>query len=258
MLAHINRGIGNLTLGQLTPEKIIAYVISRGYGSATAAMELSTLGTALKIAKVVWKMPIKPGLVEDARVTLRLIGKVGKPKKRDRRPTEHESEQICKYFDSKSALPMRDIIWFAIHTAMRLGEIFALRWDDFNESSQTILIRDRKDPREKIGNNQIVPLLDPAMEIIKRQPRDDEKKFIFAKTPGYAKTVSSIFPRACDALGIKDLRFHDLRHEGASRLFEMGMSAMEVCVFTGHKDLNMLKRYTHLRATDLVLKYSQK
>jgi integrase len=52
--------------------------------------------------------------------------------------------------------------------------------------------------------------------------------------------------------GINDLHFHDLRHEATSRLFEKGFNPMEVSAITGHKTLQMLKRYTHLRAEDLV------
>ena len=54
--------------------------------------------------------------------------------------------------------------------------------------------------------------------------------------------------------GIKDLHFHDLRHEATSRFFEKGLNVMEVGAITGHKDLRMLQRYTHLRAEDLAIK----
>ena len=54
-----------------------------------------------------------------------------------------------------------------------------------------------------------------------------------------------------DRAGIEGLRFHDLRHEATSRLFERGLNIMEVSTITGHKTLSMLKRYTHLRAEDL-------
>lgn len=45
---------------------------------------------------------------------------------------------------------------------------------------------------------------------------------------------------------MEDLRLHDLRHEAASRLFELGLGIMEVAAITGHKDLRSLKRYTHI------------
>ncbi len=57
-----------------------------------------------------------------------------------------------------------------------------------------------------------------------------------------------MFDRVCKKAGIEDLRFHDLRHEATTRLFELGLGIMEVSAITGHKDLAMLKRYTHLKA----------
>ena len=57
--------------------------------------------------------------------------------------------------------------------------------------------------------------------------------------------------RACKRADIEDLRLHDLRHEATSRLFEKGLNPMQVAAITGHKTLQMLKRYTHLRAEDL-------
>ena len=60
--------------------------------------------------------------------------------------------------------------------------------------------------------------------------------------------------RACKRADIENLHFHDLRHEATSRLFEMGLNPMEVAAITGHKTLQMLKRYTHLNAADLARK----
>ena len=49
-----------------------------------------------------------------------------------------------------------------------------------------------------------------------------------------------------------DFRWHDLRHEGTSKLFEKGLNMMEVASITGHEDLKMLKRYTHIKPESLV------
>jgi integrase len=246
VLGHLKTGLGAVQLSDLTPQDIIKYVKERGYGPSTAQIELSILGTLLKVAGVAWKYHVPENVVKTARDSLKMTGKVKKSRQRDRRPTAKELKDLCAYFDKKSTLPMRDLIWFAIHTAMRAGEITRLRWADYNRKHKTIVIRDRKDPHEKMGNHQTVPLLDEAIKIIERQPEDGELIF-----PYNEATFSSIFPRACQALGIEDLRWHDLRHEGASRLFERGYQIHEVALFTGHKDWAMLKRYTQLRAKDL-------
>ena len=57
--------------------------------------------------------------------------------------------------------------------------------------------------------------------------------------------------RAIRRAGIEDLRFHGLRHEATTRLFEKELNIMEVVSITGHRDLRMLRRYTHLKAEDL-------
>ncbi len=117
-----------------------------------------------------------------------------------------------------------------------------------------LLIRDRKDPREKKGNDQRIPLLAlsgyDAMALIEepRSIRGNEDDRIF---PYNHRSAGTAFRRACQDLGIEDLHFHDLRHEGASRLFEAGFEIQQVALVTGHKDWKMLRRYTHLKPAAL-------
>ncbi|MFM2531218.1 tyrosine-type recombinase/integrase, partial [Escherichia coli] len=102
--------------------------------------------------------------------------------------------------------------------------------------------RDRKDPRKKEGNHMKVALLGEAWDIVQRQPKKSE--FIF---PYNSTSVTAGFQRVRSKLGIKDLRYHDLRREGASRLFEAGFSIEEVAQVTGHRSLNVLWQvYTEL------------
>ena len=63
--------------------------------------------------------------------------------------------------------------------------------------------------------------------------------------------------RALRQARVSGLRFHDLRHEAVSRLVEAGLNDQEVVAISGHKSMQMLKRYTHLRAEDLVEKLDQ-
>ncbi len=113
-----------------------------------------------------------------------------------------------------------------------------------------LLIRDRKDPREKKGNDQRIPLLAisgyDAMALIEdqRSIRANDNDRVF---PYNHRSVSARFTRTCQELGIEDLHFHDLRHEGTSRLFEAGFEIQQVALVTGHKDWKMLRRYTHLK-----------
>jgi integrase len=71
--------------------------------------------------------------------------------------------------------------------------------------------------------------------------------FYYPIFPYNTDAISAAFTRACKLLGIEDLRFHDLRHDGISRLFEMGWNIPQVAVVSGHRSWQSLKRYTHIR-----------
>ncbi len=90
-------------------------------------------------------------------------------------------------------------------------------------------------------------LIDPLQIMLKQPSAWSRKGRIF---PHAAQSVSRAFQRATDDTAIVDLRFHDLRHDGASRLFEAGWPIERVALVTGHRDWNMLRRYTQLRAED--------
>jgi integrase len=137
---------------------------------------------------------------------------------------------------------------------MRQDEICRIEWADIDRDNKMLLIRDRKDPRRKNGNDQRVPLLDvsgyDAWTII-----EEQRKFAGSNGgrifPYNGRSVGTAFRRQCRELKIKNLHFHDLRHEATSRLFEAGFSIEQVALVTGHKDWKMLRRYTHLRPEHL-------
>lgn len=101
-----------------------------------------------------------------------------------------------------------------------------------------------KYPGQKKGNNVWCVLPPEAEAVIASMPRTSPEIF-----PVSADAISAAFTRACKLLGIEDLHFHDLRHEGASRLFEMGWTIPQVATVTGHRSWQSLQIYSHLRAT---------
>jgi integrase len=254
-LGMLTKHVGSVSVAALTAHRIVKFAQTRqalGAGGVTVGMELTYLKGVLKVAKALWRMPVSGEVVTDAREILKYMGLVTKSKERKRRPTQEELKTLCAYFDAlpRCKIPYPDIIWFSVGTAMRAGELAALRWSDLNETDRTIVVRDRKDPQDKIGNDQTVPLLNvgglDAFSIAMRQPRNSETIFNIS-----AGTLSSVFPRACKACGILDLHLHDLRHEGVSRLFEAGYPIEQVALVSGHKDWKMLKRYTQIKAANL-------
>jgi integrase len=265
VLRRLKKDLGATPLPQLTREKIVAYGHERadqGAGPATLAADISFIGTVLTHAAAVHGLIVDTEAVRLARVALRTLDLVGKSQERDRRPTEKELQRLYEHFDSKPryTIPMTRIVKFAIATAMRIEEIFRIEWDTLDERTRTILVKDRKDPRKKDGNDQRVPLLAAtgldAWTIL--QDQRDLRLNPARCFPYNAKSAGTAFQRACKDLGIKDLHFHDLRHEATSRLFEAGLTIEQVPLVTGHKDWKMLKRYTQLRPEGLYAKLAAK
>ena len=143
---------------------------------------------------------------------------------------------------------MAAISRFAIASAMRLGEITRIRIEEIDWDARTVLIRERKDPKRKADNDQVVPFLDDALEMAREAAAGRAAGRLW---PYRAESVSTAFTRACQALNIEDLRFHDLRHAGVTRLFQAGLPIELVAVVSGHRDWANLKRYTQLTAADV-------
>jgi integrase len=129
-----------------------------------------------------------------------------------------------------------------LHSSRRQEEITRLKRTDLEREKGIASLDDVKHPRHKKGNRRSFRLLPEAWEIIDRQPVKGDLIFPFKH-----KSISAAFTRSCKLLGIKNLRFHDLRHEATSRLFERGYAIQEVQQFTLHESWTTLKRYTHLR-----------
>lgn len=114
-------------------------------------------------------------------------------------------------------------------------------------------------PSTKTDTPRTIPLSTDAVSVLREQLRASQSRYegviplheplLFSNSPN---GVTGGFLKLCRKIGIEDLRFHDLRHEATSRLFEKGLNPVEVATITGHKDTRMLIRYTHLRAEDLV------
>lgn len=249
----IDCDIANVSSNELRTSDLIEHCKNRraaGAGPATIYHDVAYLRSVMKKAFPVWNIEANYKVFEDAVPVLIEMGLVGKSQKRTRRPTENELEKLkdglkvrmASRTSARSNIPFLDILDFSILTCMRIGEVCSLRWEDLNEGHKTIVVRDRKDPRKKSGNHMIVPLLAGSFDIVMKQEKSNELIF-----PFNSRSVTAGFQRVRNSLGITDLRYHDLRREGASRLFEKGYSIEEVAQVTGHRNLNILWQvYTQL------------
>jgi integrase len=240
--------LGKLEALTLTSADLIRHVQLRraeGAGPATVLNDLIWIGVVLRAAKSVKELPVRPEIVQQARTACRELRLVGKPRKRTRRPTAEELKRLREHFksrDRRATIPMQAIMDFAIASARRESEICRLEWRDNDESNRTGLVRDAKHPTAKEGNHRRFKYTPEAWALVSAQPETSERIF-----PYDPKSVGTAFTRACHLLGIENLRFHDLRHEATSRLFERGYQIHEVAQFTLHESWNELKRYTNLK-----------
>lgn len=249
--------LGDKAAGSLSAQDVLDYCRERqrlyGNSAATLSQYVGYLRQVLDLARTAWGIAVTTQAVDEAKPMLRHLGLVGQGASRDRRLVGDEYQRLLAWFEKYDAerakvIKMAPVFRFAVAIAMRREEICRIRRSDVDRVARTVIVRDRKDPKNKAGNDQIIPLLGESWDIVQEQLawHDDERIF-----PYDPVTVSAVFQRAVEALGLGDLRFHDLRHEGASRLFEAGYSIEEVALVTGHKNWNMLRRYTQLRPASL-------
>ena len=232
-----------VSLSELKPHHITKFREDRlkEVSAGTVLKDLGLLSAVINTGTTEW------GLENVLRTNpVSLISKPRAPRARDRRLEAGELEKLLSAGASPNPY-FRPVVLFAIETGMRRGEILSLTWENVHLGKRYVHLPDTKN-----GDSRDVPLSPMALELLGGLPRNiREDQVVF---PLHFEALKSAWRRACCRAGISDLRFHDLRHEATSRFFEKGLNVMEVAAITGHKDLRMLQRYTHLRAEDLARK----
>ncbi|UBB19532.1 site-specific integrase [Comamonas odontotermitis] len=257
MLKTLDLHLGQLDAQRLSVDDLVGFALVRkeeGAGPYTVNMDVSKLGTVMRYTGSFLRLQL-PDVVGMSRPVLKHMGLIGSGGRRERRPQEDELARILAWLTDNKGKVYADFVYFAALTAMRRSEVCGLLWADLDEKKRLVLIRQRKDPRSKKTNDQWVPLLGETWDVAKAQPVIEGEPRIFSVHP---QTVSKYFKEAREALEIPDLKLHDMRHEGTSRLFEDGYAIQEVALVTGHKKWETLKRYTNLRPEDLHRKKEQK
>lgn len=246
-----NFPIAEKECSSITSQDIIKFaeLLNDGREPQTVGNWISHLASVFALARPAWGLPLDQQAMIDAQLVMKRLGLITKSKQRSRRPSLSELDTILAYFTDretrvKQHMPMCKVVLFAIFSTRRQEEICRIRWADYEKDHKRVLVRDMKNPGEKMGNDVWCDLTDEAIAVIESMPR--KKDLIF---PYHPNTVSARFTRSCQFLQIEDLHFHDLRHEGISRLFEMGWNIPHVAMVSGHRSWTSLKRYTHIRQT---------
>lgn len=205
-----------------------------GYKPATIRRRLSVLSHAFEVARKEWGME---GLINP----VRLISLPTVRNARDRRVSGDELDAICGASRSPDLV---FLIRLAVETAMRRGELVDLQWAHIDLERRVAHLPDTKN-----GDARDVPLTTAAVELLRGLERRADGRVFGMR----ADSVTQAFDRACKKAAVDDLRFHDLRHEGTSRLAEK-LQLHELAKVTGHRDMRMVARYYHPRAEDLARK----
>lgn len=258
---------GKYSMAAITPDLVAAYRDRRlstpskrvhriagqptNLSANTVRLELALLSHVFVTAIKEWRL----GLVRNP------VSGIRKPSPgegRDRRLMSGEEGRLRKAVEAYSNPMLGWIFNIALETGMRSGEVRSLRLRQVDLERRVVRLATTKN-----DSARTVPLTKRAAEVfasaLANPLRPADCDLVFFGEPGrkgVRKPYS--FTKAWNeikaSLGLLDLRFHDLRHEAVSRLVEAGFSDQEVSAISGHKSMQMLKRYTHLRAEDLVEK----
>lgn len=231
--------IGKLAVKDLSPVEVAAYRDRRlkDRKPVTVLHDLCTLSAVLEHARLEWSVPITN--------PVRAIRKPSAGKGRDRRLQDGEYERLLAELRKARTPWIAPLFVFSIETACRRGEALALKWSDVDLAKRIAVFRDTK-----VGESRVIPLSKAAVATLEALPRDMKGRVFPISDTG----VDGSFRCACKRAGIDGLRWHDLRHEGVSRLHELGLSTVEVASVSGHKTLACLGRYSHMKAETLAKK----
>ena len=239
-LRLLSRHFGHLKLAELRTHDIAAFRDMRladNRSEATVTNNLHLLSAVIQMAINEWgyEIPYNP------------VHRVKKPKvnnARDRRLAPGELDRLLAATDEAGDEEMRTLIFLGIATAMRIGELLSLTWERIDWEKREAFL-----PETKNGSERRVPLSKTAIAAFEELHPQPKGKVIRS----WKNCHSFVRPwhRLLKKAGITGLRFHDLRHEAASRMAESGMSILKISAITGHRSFQMLRRYTHFKTEDL-------
>jgi integrase len=229
------------SLANLSPEVVAAFRDERLRTVKAGAVirDLSLLSSVINHARREWGLGIDNPCA--------LVRKPATPAGRSRvlQPDERERLLIALRPAGRRNPWMLPLVQLALSTAMRRGELLALRWEHLDLARRTVLL-----PMTKNGRPRTVPLSSEAVSLLSGLPCSDDGRVF----PIAAQTMEAAFTRARTRAGVQDLRFHDLRHTATSEMAAKLPNVIELAAVTGHQTIQMLKRYYHPNAEALARK----
>lgn len=248
--AMLRDPIAGMKLSELSGRRVAAWRDQRlaKVTGSTVNRDLNLLSHVLNIALKEWDIPVSNP-----------VANIRRPKNnrgRERRLSSMEEDKLLAalrptdrkengQFTGPQNSWMEPLVLLALETAMRRGELLKLTWDQTFLEERFVRLLDTKN-----GTSRDVPLSSRAKSLLASLPKDKSGRVF----PISDNAVKLAFTRAVKRAGIADLHFHDLRHEATTRLSEKLENVLELSAVTGHKSLNMLRRYYHPKASRLAEK----
>ncbi|CAE6938599.1 Tyrosine recombinase XerC [Paraburkholderia nemoris] len=241
-------------MAEFRDRRLNGYGTRKKVSGSTVNRELTLIGHVINVARKEWGVHVDVNPVS-------IIRRPKENRGRSRRLAQTEEARLLAELEPRPRHDhghflkggsrnecARPIVILAIETAMRRGELLSLRWEDVHLDDQFVRLHDTKN-----GEARDVPLSLRAvatLRVWRERPHSAEDNVF----PTSADALKKAFVRACFRAKIDDLHFHDLRHEATSRIAEKLDNILELSAVTGHKTVQMLRRYYHPRAKDLALK----
>ena len=238
-------------------DHVIAHVRERralSVSGATVKNDLIWLNAIFRYARFAWNVPVDPQVIHQSMEICRVERLTHRAKKRYRRPSREEMEILGSDFLQQAArrggTPLYLLTWFAIYSCRRLSEICRMRLPDFDEENLVWKVDDLKHPEGSAGNEKWAWITPEALPVIHAAIRDIPRKGQEDRLfPVDSKTVSTLWTKKMRMLGIEDLHFHDLRHEGSSRLADAGWTIPEIQKVSLHESWASLQIYVNASQT---------
>lgn len=232
-LSHLMPHLKGIMLSRITPKDIESYKLARlrQVKSSTVNRELTLIKFMFSLA-VKWKYvnsnPVKEvRFLKEQEFIIRVLNNT-------------EARNIIKFASPR----LKPVIIIGLNTGMRKGEILNLRWNDIDFDKKFIFIKESKS-----GRTRIVPMsslvIDTLRKIKKEQIHENEYVFYDPQTKDCKMKIRSPFKSARNKAGMKNLRFHDLRHSAATWMVEAGIDLVTVKEILGHSNIETTLRYAH-------------
>lgn len=239
--AMMRKPIARWSMANLSAARIATYRDARlkEVSGGTVIRELAYLSSIINHARREWGINV-PNPVQ-------MVRKPQSPQARTRVLTEEEITKLITALEptGRRSHWTKPAVQLALYTAMRRGELLALRWEHIDLQGRTAFLPDTKN-----GDSRTVPLSSFAVQVLAELPRNINGLVI----PVKYFTLDAAFKRGVHRAGLNGVRFHDLRRTAITRMAEKLPNVIELAAVSGHKSLMVLKRYYRPTAAELAQK----